>query len=149
MFNFNENVPSTNSISYAAILLRVSLGTLLIAHGLLKVLVFTMPGAIGFFDAIGIPAPTISAYLVVIFELFGGALLLLGILTRWVAAASVPLMLGAAAFAHAGNGWLFSNEGGGWEYPVFLAIACAVQWLLGSGNYKAVGKINDTQADQS
>ncbi len=34
---------------YAATLLRVSLGTLALAHGLLKILVFTPAGTVGFF----------------------------------------------------------------------------------------------------
>ena len=36
---------------------------------------------------------------------------------------------------HLQNGWVFSAQGGGWEYPVFLAIAAFVQLLLGDGAY--------------
>ena len=52
--------------------------------------------------------------------------------TRWVALALVPILLGAT-WVHSGNGWLFSAEGGGWEYPFFLALAAVVQALLGDG----------------
>ncbi|MEO1204393.1 MAG: hypothetical protein AAFX10_16940, partial [Pseudomonadota bacterium] len=38
-----------------------------------------------------------------------------------------------ATWVHAGAGWVFSNEGGGWEYPLFLGIACIAQALLGPG----------------
>jgi putative oxidoreductase len=34
---------------------------------------------------------------------------------------------------HAPNGWVFSAPNGGWEYPVFLALAALVQALLGDG----------------
>ncbi|HEU0204460.1 MAG TPA: hypothetical protein VFR86_28960, partial [Burkholderiaceae bacterium] len=53
--------------------------------------------------------------------------------------ALIPILLGAT-WAHAGNGWVFSGNGGGWEYPVFLTIASAVQALLGAGAYALGGK---------
>ncbi|MEK9753298.1 MAG: hypothetical protein VW338_08820 [Rhodospirillaceae bacterium] len=48
------------------------------------------------------------------------------------ALAVVPALLGAT-WAHVGNGWLFTNQGGGWEYPLFLVVAAAVQALVGGG----------------
>jgi len=117
---------------YAALVLRVSLGVMFIAHALLKVFVFTLPGTAQFFQSLGLPAAL--AYLVFWAELIGGALILAGIYSRWVSAALVPILLGAA-WAHAGNGWVFSAPNGGWEYPVFLAAAAAVQALLGDGKY--------------
>ena len=50
---------------------------------------------------------------------------------------ALPIMIGAIV-PHAGNGFTFSNTGGGWEYPVFWAIALAVQAMLGDGAY-AIG----------
>ena len=38
---------------YAAFVLRLSLGVMFVAHGLLKVLVFTLPGTVQFFDGAG------------------------------------------------------------------------------------------------
>jgi putative oxidoreductase len=117
---------------FAALLLRLALGTMFVAHALLKLLVFTMPGTIQFFQSLGLPAAL--AYFTVAAELVGGVLLILGIGTRWVAAALVPVLLGAA-WVHLGNGWLFTAPKGGWEYPVFLAVAAIVQALLGDGAY--------------
>jgi len=34
---------------------------------------------------------------------------------------------------HGANGWLFTNKGGGWEYPAFWAIGLFVLYLLGDG----------------
>lgn len=116
----------------AALLLRLALGVMFLAHGLLKILVFTMPGTVGFFESVGFPG--FLAYLVVIAEIGGGLLLIAGIATRAVAASLVPVLAGAL-YVHAGSGWLFSNENGGWEYPAFLLIATIVQALLGSGRY--------------
>ncbi len=71
-------------------------------------------------------------------ELVGGALMLGGIATRWVALALVPVMLGALS-VHWGNGWVFSSVNGGWEYPALLAMVLLVQALLGPGAY-AIGR---------
>jgi putative oxidoreductase len=116
---------------YAALALRVGLGLMFLAHSLwLKLFVFTLPGTAGFFASIGLPGAL--AYLVFAMEALGGVALILGWHTRAVALALVPVLLGAT-WAHAGNGWLFTNANGGWEYPLFLALAAAVQSLLGDG----------------
>lgn len=117
--------------AHATALLRVSLGVMALAHGLLKVFVFTVPGTVGYFESIGLPG--FVAYLTILAEVGGGLALLLGIYTRWVSLALVPVLLGAA-WVHAGNGWVFSKPGGGWEYPVFWALALLVQAGLGSGS---------------
>jgi putative oxidoreductase len=117
---------------YAALLLRLSLGTLFIAHALLKLLVFTLPGTAGFFQSLGLPGAL--GYFTFAAELVGGVLLILGVGTRWVALALVPIMLGAT-WAHAGNGWVFSAPKGGWEYPAFWTVTLFVQSLLGDGAY--------------
>jgi putative oxidoreductase len=109
--------------------LRLSLGAMFLAHSVyLKYFVFTLPGTAKFFESLGLPG--FSAYAVFAAEAIGGTLLLLGVKTRWVAATLVPVLLGAA-WAHSKNGWLFTNTGGGWEYPVFLAAATAALALIG------------------
>jgi putative oxidoreductase len=117
---------------YAAFALRLALGVMLIAHALLKLLVFTLPGTAQFFQSLGLPAAL--AYLTFGAELVGGTLLLLGLGTRWIAVLIIPVLLGAT-WAHAANGWLFSVPNGGWEYPAFLTVAALVQALLGDGAY--------------
>ncbi len=121
-----------NNVYLAALLLRLSLGIMFLAHGLLKVLVFTMPGTVGFFESVGFPG--FLAYLVTFAEIAGGLLLIAGIGTRAVAIGLVPVLLGAT-YVHFGAGWVFSNENGGWEYPAFLVVATIVQALLGCGRY--------------
>ena len=118
---------------YAALILRVALGVMFLAHSLyLKVFVFTVAGTVGFFESLGLPAA--FAYLTLLAEIGGGLALILGFQTRLVAVALLPVLLGAT-WVHSGNGWVFSAEGGGWEYPVFLIVATVVQALLGSGAY--------------
>jgi putative oxidoreductase len=118
---------------YAALVLRVTLGVMYIAHSLvLKYFVFTLPGTAQFFASLGLPAAL--AYLTFWAELVGGILLVAGIGTRWVALGLIPVLAGAT-WVHAGNGWVFSAANGGWEYPVFLIAASVVMALLGDGRY--------------
>jgi len=121
------------SFDMAALVLRLGLGAMFIAHGLLKVLVFTLPGTVQFFDAVGFPGWL--AYPVTFMELAGGVLLVAGVGTRWVALALLPVLFGATA-VHWGNGWVFSNANGGWEYAAFLAVATLAQALMGAGRYR-------------
>ncbi|RZI72281.1 MAG: DoxX family protein [Pseudomonas sp.] len=115
---------------YAALIMRVALGLMFIAHGLTKVLVFTPAGTAGFFESIGFPG--VLAYPVMAFEVIGGVMLVLGFYTRWIAALAV-VQLFVAATVHFGNGWSFTNANGGWEYPIYLSVTALVVALLGEG----------------
>lgn len=120
----------TKTAPYAALVLRLSLGTMFIAHGLTKLLVFTLPGTAGFFAKVGFPGW--MAYPVTFAEIVGGIMLIAGLYPRLVAAGLVPLLIGAST-VHLANGWSFGNPGGGWEYPVFLVLAAVAQALIGDG----------------
>lgn len=122
-----------NTAPYAILLLRASLGILFIAHGLLKVFVFTLPGTAQFFSSVGLPG--FMAYPVTLFEVVGGAALLVGFYSRWVAIALFPILLVATFKVHWASGWLFTNENGGWEFPALFGLATLVQFLLGDGPY--------------
>lgn len=116
----------------ATLLLRISLGVMFISHGLLKIMVFTLPGTAQFFASQGFPGW--AAYPVTFLEIAGGVLLIAGVATRSVAMVLVPILLGAL-YVHVGNGWVFSNNQGGWEYPALLVAVTVVQALLGPGRY--------------
>lgn len=116
----------------SAALLRLTLGAVLLAHGLLKVFVFTLAGTAAFFESVGFPGW--SAYLVAPFEVLAGAALILGVHVRWVALASVPVLLGAL-LVHLPNGWLFSNANGGWEFPAVLVLMAVAVALRGDDRY--------------
>jgi putative oxidoreductase len=107
-----------------ATLLRVSLGLMFVAHSvILKYFVFTLQGTAQYFASIGLPAWL--GYVVFALEAIGGVLLVLGVQTRWVALSLVPVLVGAT-WAHSGNGWVFSNANGGWEYPLSLIVIAIV-----------------------
>lgn len=118
---------------YGAALLRVSLGALFLAHVALKIFVFTIPGFVAYFATLGLPA--VAAYGVIALELIGGLALVLGLYAPWVAIPLALEMLGTIVMVHGHNGWLFTNAGGGWEYPAFWAISLVVLSLLGDGAF--------------
>lgn len=121
-----------SNTDYAAALLRVSSGALFLAHGLLKVNVFTVAGTVGYFESLGLPG--LLAYLTIAAEIGGGLALILGVAVRLVSLALIPVLLGAT-WVHAANGWLFSAEGGGWEFPLFWAVVQGAIGLLGAGAF--------------
>ena len=123
---------STSATQFGIALLRIALGAMFLAHGLLKVLVFTLPGTAGFFESVGFPG--FLAYVVVPAEVLAGVALLAGFRTRLVAAATIPVLIGAAS-VHLGNGWLFSSANGGWEYPIFMVFTSIAAAILGDGRY--------------
>jgi putative oxidoreductase len=123
---------STASTTYGAGLLRITFGVVMLAHALLKIFVFTMPGTVGYFASQGFPGWT--AYPVVLIEVVSGLLLILGLQTRLAALATVPVLLGAL-LVHAGNGWVFSAQNGGWEFPAMLVVTAIVVALLGEGAF--------------
>jgi putative oxidoreductase len=124
----------TQQTSFAAFLLRVTLGIMYLAHSLvLKLGTFGLAGTAGFFVSVGLPGWL--AYVTFAAEAVGGILLVLGVQTRWVVLALSPALFGAIIWVHAGNGWVFTATNGGWEYPAFLIVVSVVQFLLGDGAY--------------
>jgi putative oxidoreductase len=118
---------------YAAFLLRVSLGVLFLAHGgLLKLATFGVAGTMGYFGSIGFPP--IFGVIVIIAEIGAGIALVTGVGVRVVSLLALPILVGAT-MQHAGNGWVFSGAGGGWEFPAFWTVLLLVQAGLGAGAF--------------
>ena len=113
-----------------ALVFRLALGAMWLSHALMKVVVFTIPGFTAWLDGLGLPG--FMAGPVVVLEIVGGIALVLGVWPRLVAPALIPI-LAVALWTHLPNGWLFTNTGGGWEYPAYLIIASIAQALIGDG----------------
>jgi putative oxidoreductase len=119
-----EKLSTERTGATGAALLRVSLGVMFLAHSVvLKLFTFGLAGTAGYFVSIGLPGSL--AYVVFAAEAVGGALLVANVATAWVSLALIPVLAGAF-WVHAGNGWVFSAAGGGWEYPLFLILASVV-----------------------
>ncbi len=132
-----DGLAAASNARYAALILRVAMGGLFLAHVWLKIAVFTPAGTAGYFVSLGLPG--FLAYVTIAAELAGSLALIAGLWTRWVSLALVPVLVGAAWFGHGSAGFFFSNPNGGWEFPAFWAVTLIVQALLGDGAY-ALGK---------
>ena len=118
---------------YAALLLRLALGALFLAHFGLKFFVFTPAGTAKFFASLGLPGWL--AYVTMTVELLGAIALVLGIYTRVIAIVLIPVLLGAIFTVHGSAGFFFTNPNGGWEFPAFWIVGLLALALIGDGKY--------------
>lgn len=125
--------PAISPDDVGRLVLRLALGTMWLSHGLvLKLLTFGIAGLAGWLESVGLPGAL--AWPLTLAEIVGGVLILAGWHGRLVSTALIPILLGAT-WIHSGNGWVFTNAQGGWEYPVFLLLASITHVLLGDGAY--------------
>ena len=116
---------------YAATLLRVTLGSLFIAHLYWK---FAIRGFDAWWSSLhNAGYPDIVLLYVVSAEFAGALLLIPGIYCRWVSLYALPLIVGAAQFWLARKGFFFTAAGA--ELPILWGIALVVQALLGNGAF--------------
>ncbi|GAA3712328.1 DoxX family protein [Zhihengliuella alba] len=127
------NNTSSSAATAARLILRVAVGFLFLAHGWQKFTEWTIAGTTESFAQMGVPAAEIAAPFVAGLELVGGALLILGFLTRPIAAMLTVDMLVALFLVHLGAG-VFVSEGG-YELVLALGAAAAGIALLGAGKF--------------
>lgn len=135
---------STDSV--VPTLLRLALGGVILAHGLQKVFGwfggYGLDGTMGFFASIGMPA-AIGA-LVILSDFVGSLMLIVGLATRFSAAAAGLVMLGAVLLVHLPNGffmnWGGAAQGEGYEFHV-LALAMAVSLVIAGGGRGSLDRL--------
>lgn len=110
--------------------LRVVIGVIFLMHGWQKLTVFGVKGVTGMFANLGIPLPNVFAIIVIAVELGGGAMLIIGLATRWVALLNAIDMVVAILLVHLRNGF-FSPKG--IEHPLSLLAATLCLVLAGAG----------------
>ena len=123
----NQSRLTTTAIT----VLRVILGFLFAAHGWQKFSEWTIAGTQAAFAQMGVPAANVSAPLIAGLELAGGIALILGVLTRVVAALLAVNMIGALFLVHASAG-VFADKGG-YELVLLLGTAALALALTGAG----------------
>lgn len=119
------------SPALALLVLRIALGAVFIAHGAQKLFVYGFAGTSGSFADMGVPLAPITGPLVGLVEFIGGMLLVLGLGTRFVAAALALDMIVAVCLVHLPFG-IFSADGG-YELPLALAAGATALILAGPG----------------
>jgi putative oxidoreductase len=125
---------ATNNSSLLTIL-RVTLGLVILPHGLQKTLGwfggYGFTGTMGGFTSMGIPA--FLAFLVIVSESAGALALITGFTTR-IAAFGIGTTLAVASLMHKSNGffmnWSGQQKGEGFEYHI-LAVGIAIVLMIG------------------
>lgn len=115
-----------------AMLLRLALGLMWLAHAQLKWFVFTIPGMANWLESQGLPS--FMAWPVFLMEVIGGLMILVGFYGRYASVVLIPILL-VATWTHIPNGWVHTSEGGGWEFPMFLVVASTTHILIGDGKF--------------
>lgn len=92
-------------------------------------------GVSGFLDSLGVPLPDVMAYVLTIGELVGGALLIVGFLTRIVALAFIVEMILAILLVRIDIGLIAPmGQGTGAELDLALIAAMAAVATFGPGS---------------
>ena len=124
-------IVASRTAPYAALLLRVSLGLLFLIHAGLKFFVFTPAGTEHFFASLGLPGW--FGLVIIAVETLGAVALILGVFVRQAALILAADLAGAIVLVHIHRGFLFTDPGGGYEYPLFWAVTLIALALLGEG----------------
>ncbi|OZF04887.1 DoxX family protein [Rhodococcus sp. 15-2388-1-1a] len=120
-----------------ALVARIGLGIVFIAHGWQKLNTYGLDGTAASFVTMNIPLPTASAYFATFVELIGGGALILGIFTPVAGLLLFVDMLGAAIFVHFDKG-VFATEGG-YELVVALGVGALLLAAFGAGRISIDG----------
>lgn len=120
---------------YGALMLRVVLGAIYIAHAYLVLGVMGVAKFVEYQRSLHVPLPEIGVWYVVVAHGLGGIMLILGIMVRSAALANIPAMAGALWFVHLQQGFFIWGSKYGYEYPLVLLGATIAQALMGAGAF--------------
>ena len=135
----------TRDLSWLVV--RLTAGGMLLVHGIFKMMPMAQKGFTGAIKAFaagglarrGIEPSIPAAYAVFFIETIGAVMIMLGLFTRFIAAAALfefAIIIFVAHWAH-GFGW----SRGGWEYPLFWALIILAIALRGGGPYSLDRKL--------
>jgi len=124
---------------YTWLMVRVVAGALLIPHGYAKLFGGQLEGVIGFMGSLGLVPAAFWGWVIALLEFFGGIMLVVGFLTRPVAAMVVGFMAVAAFYVHWGNGFFWTS--GGFEYPLMWGVVALAILIRGAGEYSVDARL--------
>jgi putative oxidoreductase len=118
---------------WAATIMALVLGIAMTVHGMQKY-VGGADGVAKFFGSLGIPAPGLMAWVIIVVELVGGVCILAGLLPQlWAALFAIDMVV-AIITAHWSQGYSGGDTGPGYEKNLaLLALALAIAFI-GSGH---------------
>jgi putative oxidoreductase len=131
------------------LLVRLTAGGMLLVHGIFKVMPMAEKGFTATIEAFatgsmarrGIEPALAAAYAVFFLETIGAICIMLGLFTRFIAAAISIQFLIITFVAHWPNGFGWTSPRGGWEYPLFWGLIMFAIALRGGGPYSLDRKL--------
>ena len=124
--------PAPLHTDWGLAVLRVVVGFTFFMHGWQKLFQFGIPGVTNAFTQMGVPLPGVTAPLVSVLELVGGALLLVGLVTRPAAILLAIDMLAATLLVHLPAGFFLPN---GVAFVLLLLAGAVALVLAGPGAF--------------
>jgi len=137
----NNNFLRSNDLGL--LLLRLTVGGLMLFHGIHKV-IYGVGGIQGMLAGLGLPG--FLAYFSLAAELVASILIIIGAWTRVASAVMVGNMVVAILMAHLPVLFSVDSNTGGWavELPMLYLLGAAVLCLTGGGKYALTkGKVTD------
>jgi putative oxidoreductase len=130
-----------NTLPIAETFVRVVVGIMFLMHVSVKFHNGAGAVAANILSKNGVEPALMWAYVIISLELVGGCCLLIGLFTRFFAAALAIEMLIALLFVHLPKG--YAAGGGGYEYVLLIGAACFAIAIRGGGVYsidRLIGK---------
>src|SRR5215468_8046196 len=129
------------------LIVRLTAGGMLLVHGIMKVMPMADKGFAATIEAFaagsmarrGIEPAIVAAYIVFFLETIGAVMIILGLFTRFIAAAAAIQFAVITFIAHWPQGFTWSR--GGWEYPLFWGLIMFAIALRGGGPYSLDRKL--------
>jgi putative oxidoreductase len=125
----------------AGTLVRIVIGIMFLMHVSIKLKIGAGAVAANIMAKNGLEPAILFAYAVIALEIVGGVCLIVGLFTRFFAAALAIEMLIALLFVHLPKG--YAAGGGGYEYVLLIGAVCFVIVMRGGGPYsvdRMIGK---------
>jgi putative oxidoreductase len=122
-------------------IIRLTAGGTLLVHGINKLMGAGVAAFAVGLSRRGIEPALPLAYVVFFNETIGAVLVMLGLFTRFFAAAIAIEFVLITFVAHWANGYGWTSQGGGWEYPLLWGLIFFAIALRGGGPYSLDRKI--------
>ncbi len=134
----NKSAKTKSAIDVPALLLRLTIGPMMVIHGTNKVKgPGGLEGTTKYFDSLGLQPAAVHARVAAATEISTGALITVGALNPLATAGVIGVMTSAAATDHKGKGFFIFK--GGWEYVGLVGAVCAALSALGPGRFSIDG----------
>jgi putative oxidoreductase len=126
------------AVPFSWLIIRVAVGWNLLVHGWGKVVIGPTPGILNAYAELGFTPPEFWFWSSFLIEMLGGISLILGLFTRFfAAAAAIEMLLIAVTYRNNGFGWMKR----GYEYVLLWGWICFAIALRGGGPYSLDRKL--------